>query len=139
MIGSNAKEGIVLYPVYIQPGDAKHAHGIEFPDFPGCYSAADDWADIPANAQEAAEAHFADGEPVPAPSALEQWLNHPDYQGGAWMLIDIDLSKINAKAVRLNISLPENLVVRIDEVARARKLSRSAFLALAAEHEMESA
>jgi predicted RNase H-like HicB family nuclease len=132
-------EGIVLYPAYIHAGDAKHAHGIEFPDFPGCYSAADDWADIPANAQEAAKAHFADGGPVPSPSALEQWLHHPDYQGGAWMLIDIDVSKINAKAVRLNISLPENLVTKIDEAARARKLSRSAFLALAAEHEMENA
>jgi hypothetical protein len=30
-------------------------------------------------------------------------------------------------------------VTKIDEAARARKLSRSAFLALAAEHEMENA
>ncbi|VWC91354.1 hypothetical protein BLA18112_03344 [Burkholderia lata] len=53
------------------------------------------------------------------------------------MIFDIDLSKINSKAVRLNISLPERLVQQIDATARARKLTRSAFLALAAEHEME--
>jgi len=38
----------MLYPVYVQVGDKKHAHGIEFPDFPGCFSAADDWQEITA-------------------------------------------------------------------------------------------
>ena len=36
----------MLYPVYVHVGDKKHAHGIEFPDFPGCFSAADDWQEI---------------------------------------------------------------------------------------------
>jgi predicted RNase H-like HicB family nuclease len=75
-----AMEDVMLYPAYIYPGDAKHGHGVQFPDFPDCNSAADDWADIPLAAQEAVEAHFADGEPVPPPSAFEGWLRHPDYQ-----------------------------------------------------------
>ena len=58
---------------------------------------------------------------------------------GYWMMVDIDLSKVSTKAVRLNISLPENLVHRIDEAAQARRMSRSAFLAMAAEHEMTTA
>ncbi|MCO4892644.1 type II toxin-antitoxin system HicB family antitoxin [Cupriavidus sp. WGtm5] len=127
----------MLYPVHIEPGDATHAHGVSFPDFPGCFSAADEWADIPANAQEAVEAHFADGEAIPAPSAVERWLNDPDYQGGVWMLIDIDLSRVNTKAVRVNISLPERLVHAIDDAAKSRHMTRSAFLALAAQHEMD--
>ncbi|WP_368647312.1 type II toxin-antitoxin system HicB family antitoxin [Castellaniella ginsengisoli] len=48
-----------------------------------------------------------------------------------------DLSKINTKAVRLNISLPENLVHCIDAVAKAQHWSCSAFLAKAAEQEDE--
>ena len=40
----------MLYPVYVHPGDADHAHGVTFPDFPGCFSAADDWSDLPAAA-----------------------------------------------------------------------------------------
>jgi len=36
----------MLYPIYVHVGDKKHAHGIEFPDFPGCFSAADDWQEI---------------------------------------------------------------------------------------------
>ena len=87
--------------------------------------------------QEAAEAHFVDGdENVPQPTPLEQLASDPEYQGGVWMLFDIDISRINSKAVRLNISLPERLVQQIDAVARQRRMSRSAFLALAAEHEM---
>ena len=33
----------MLYPVYVHPGDESHAHGVTFPDFPGCFSAADEW------------------------------------------------------------------------------------------------
>ena len=45
----------MLYPVYIHMGDADHAHGVTFPDFPGCFSAVDDWIDLPAAVQEAVE------------------------------------------------------------------------------------
>ena len=63
----------MLYPVYVQVGDKKHAHGIEFPDFPGCFSAADDWQDINRMAQEAVECHMAgENQPIPAPTALEK-------------------------------------------------------------------
>ncbi|MEJ6666774.1 MAG: type II toxin-antitoxin system HicB family antitoxin, partial [Alcaligenes aquatilis] len=62
-----------------------------------------------------------------------------DYKDGFWMMVDIDLSKVNNKAIRLNISLPESLVHRIDAVAKAQHLSRSAFLAKAAEREMANA
>ncbi|WP_175044559.1 type II toxin-antitoxin system HicB family antitoxin [Burkholderia lata] len=128
----------MLYSLYVHVGDAKHAHGVTFPDFQGCHAAADTWEDLPSAVQEAAEAHFyGDDGPVPAPSPLESLARNPEYEGGVWMIFDIDLSKINSKAVRLNISLPERLVQQIDATARARKLTRSAFLALAAEHEME--
>jgi len=60
-------------------------------------------------------------------------------RGGFWMMVDIDLSKVSTKAVRLNISLPEDLVHRIDAVAKTQHLSRSAFLAKAAEREMAEA
>jgi metal-responsive CopG/Arc/MetJ family transcriptional regulator len=43
------------------------------------------------------------------------------------------------KAIRINISLPEALVHEIDTYAQAHGMSRSAFLALAAEHEMANA
>lgn len=127
----------MLYPLYVHLGDKKHAHGVTFPDFPGCFSAADEIEDLPAAVQEAFEAHFYDsGEAIPSPSPIEELIQNPEYHGGVWMLFDLDLSKVTSKAIRLNISLPERLVQLIDAEARARRLSRSAFLALAAEHEM---
>lgn len=127
----------MLYPLYVHLGDAKHSHGVTFPDFPGCFAAADEWEDLPHAVQEAVEAHFSDDdEVVPEPTPLEQLVVSADYQRGVWMLFDIDLSRISSRAIRLNISLPERLVQQIDEVARERRMSRSAFLALAAEHEM---
>jgi len=52
------------------------------------------------------------------------------------MLVDVDLSRLSTRAVRLNISLPEYLVGRIDQAAASRRMSRSAYLALPAEHEL---
>ena len=129
----------MLYPVYVHKDDDS-AYGATFPDFPGCFAGADELQELPAAAQEAVEAHFyGEEEPVPQPTAPEAWKDDEQYQGGYWMLVDIDLSRVNNKAVRLNVSLPQNLVSRIDAVAQARRLSRSAFLALAAEREMQEA
>lgn len=123
--------------VYIHPGDENRPHGVAFPDFPGCFSAADSWEELPANIQEAVEAHF-EGEDVdiPKPTPLEELVSRPEYQGSAWMMVDIDLARIRPKAVRINISLPDSLVRRIDKYAKARHLSRSGFLAKAAEEAM---
>lgn len=126
----------MLYPIYVHK-DTDSAYGAMFPDFPGCFTGADALQDVPAAAQEAVEAHFyGDTGSIPQPSAPEAWEGDEQFTGGYWMLVDIDLSKVNSKAVRLNISLPESLVNRIDSEAKARHLSRSAFLALAAEREM---
>lgn len=87
----------MLYPAYILTGDEEHAHGILFPDFPGCFAAADDWEHIPKAAQEALECHMAGEEqPIPQPTPLEPLTRQPDYQDdGIWMLIDIDASRLD--------------------------------------------
>jgi len=129
----------MLYPLYVhhEPG---RAWGGMFPDLPGCFTAADTLHALPAAAQEAVCAHYGfDDEPLPAPSAPEQWFQHPDYQGGVWMLVEIDPARVRPRAVRLNISLPETLVQVIDREARLRGQSRSAFLASVASKEISAA
>ena len=127
----------MLYPVYVHPGDADHAHGVTFPDFPGCFSAADKWSDLPAAVQEAVEAHF-NGEPdaVPPPTPLENLVNQAEYTGGVWMLVELDLSRIDTRPIRLNVSLPSNLVQQIDAWAEAHHMTRSGFLASAVKQAM---
>ena len=128
----------MLYPVYVHMGNAKHAHGVTFPDFPGCFSAADEWSDLPDAIQEAVQAHFH-GEPetVPQPTPLEVLAADPQYQGGVWLLADVDLSRIDTRPVRLNVSLPSNLVQQIDKWADAHHMTRSGFLAKAAQAAMQ--
>lgn len=50
----------MLYPAYVHK-DKGSAYGLTFPDFPGCFSAADELADLSRMAQEAVEVHL-DGE-----------------------------------------------------------------------------
>lgn len=85
----------MLYPVYVHAGDDKHAHGAEVPDFPGCFSAADSWDDLAGNIQEAIELYCEDEDmTIPAPSSLTELMANPDYQGGIWMMMDIDTEKL---------------------------------------------
>jgi predicted RNase H-like HicB family nuclease len=131
----------MLYPIYVHPGDAQHSHGIEVPDFPGCFSAADDWQDLPRMVQEAVEL-WCQGEDieVPEPTALQVLTANPDYTGGVWMLVEIDVSRLEVrssqKPMRINISIPAGLVHDIDKYARSHGATRSGFLAQAARQAM---
>lgn len=123
----------MLYPVYVHLGDERHAHGVTIPDFPGCFTAADDWQDLPKNVQDAIEL-WCEGQELdlPKPTPLDKLAMDIHYQGGAWLLIDVDTSKLETKSVRLNISLPQGLVTKIDDYAKAHGATRSGFLAQAA-------
>ena len=134
----------MLYPVYVHPGDATHSHGAEVPDFPGCFSAADDWQELPRRVQEAVEVWcMGEDMDLPAPTALNELAANTGFSGGVWMLLDIDVSRLdvrsNQKPVRINISIPAGLVHDIDAYARAHGATRSGFLAQAARQAMAQA
>ena len=82
-------------------------------------------------AQEALELHVGgmleDGEELPAPSSLEMVMADPEKADAVAFLVT--LPEPADRTVRVNITLPERLLRRIDERAR----NRSAFLARAAE------
>jgi predicted RNase H-like HicB family nuclease len=127
----------MLYPVYVYGGDAKTAFGITLPDFEGCFAASDTLEGIPAACQEAMEAHFyEEPDAIPTPSELAALKRRLKFKGGEWMYVDLDLSRVQATPMRLNISLPANLVQRIDAHAKAKRMTRSGFLAHAAQRAM---
>lgn len=56
-----------------------------------------------------------------------------------WLLVDVDLSALGGKQQRINISLPDTLLERIDNRVRqpaSGYRDRSHFLAVAARHEL---
>lgn len=127
----------MLYPVYIHMGDEQHAHGATLPDFPGCFSSADDWQDLPRMVQEAVEL-WCEGQELdlPQPTPLTELVGNAEYEQGIWALMDINTAHLDTKTVRLNISLPQGLVKEIDRYAKEQGATRSGFLAKAARQAM---
>jgi predicted RNase H-like HicB family nuclease len=111
--------------------DADSDFGVDFPDFPGCVSAGTTLDEARRMAQEALELHVSgmveDGEELPAPHSLEAIMADPE--NGDAVAFLVTLREPADRAVRVNITLPERLLRRIDE----RVKNRSAFLARAAE------
>jgi len=125
----------MLWPVVIHK-DEKSDYGVTVPDLPGCFSAGETMDEALANASEAILCHLegmlADGEPWPAPGSIEDHQGNPDYAGGTWAVVSVDPARVRGKVKRVNITVPERLLARIDEYARAHGESRSGFLVQAA-------
>jgi predicted RNase H-like HicB family nuclease len=116
--------------------DADSAFGIEFPDLPGCFSAADDFEDILPNALEALDLYLEDAGEVPF-SSLEVIRNRcaAELAAGAFLL-PVPVLRRDTATERVNISLERGVLRAIDDAAALRRLSRSAFIAQAAENEI---
>ena len=114
--------------------DADSDFGVSFPDFPGVVTAGTDLDDARRMAEEALGLHvegmIEDGEAIPEPSSLEAIMSDPANKEAVAVLIPLK-SKAR-KSVRLNITLPEDVLREIDTYAEAHGLTRSGFLAQAA-------
>lgn len=115
------------------------AFGISFPDFPGAISTGTTLDEALRKGEQALALHIEgmaeDGAEIPrlrtlaelrqeAPAALE---------GALAVLVPAELP---ARSVRVNITLDERLLSRIDAAARAAGENRSAYLAEAAKERM---
>jgi predicted RNase H-like HicB family nuclease len=113
--------------------------GAWFPDVPGCVTVAKNEALTIAQAADAlrlwAEDAVECGEALPTPRGLKALRADPDVieslsRGAAFVFVPLLLD--SGRPARANISLDRNLLDAIDEAAKARGLTRSAFLASAA-------
>jgi predicted RNase H-like HicB family nuclease len=117
--------------------ESDSAYGASFPDLPGCFSAADSFAEILPNAAEAVDLWFEDADPV-EPRSIETVRQEvaSDLAAGAF-LVAVPYIRRSTKQQRVNISLDAGTLDAIDAAARAMKLTRSAFIALAASNEIK--
>jgi predicted RNase H-like HicB family nuclease len=119
--------------------EAQSDFGVSFPDFPGVATAGTSLDDARRMAEEALAFHIeglvADGEAIPEPSSLEQVMADPENRDGVAILVGV---KTDArKAVRVNVTLPEDVLEQIDRFAEAHGFTRSGFIAQAAKKAME--
>lgn len=121
--------------------DGNSAYGLTFPDLPGCFAAADSWDDVSAAATEALDLWFEDQANV-APASLDAIRQRADVAealaAGA-VLMPVPYIPADTALERVNVSMERGLLRAIDETAKARKMTRSAFLASAARRELVGA
>ena len=107
-------------------------YGVLVPDIPGCFSVGDDISEAIANAHEAIECHLEgmmmDDQVIPVPQAIEKHQDNPEYDGVIWAIASIDLSKLSGKAKRINITMPEAILSKVDQFATQQGETRSGLL-----------
>jgi DNA end-binding protein Ku len=112
------------------------AYGVSFPDFPGCTTVADDLDSAVAKAGEVLAFHaegLAEDGPLPHPRSLSKLKSDPDFcedaKDAVLVLVPYEPP---TRAVRINVTLEESLLARVDRSADAAGETRSGYLAAAA-------
>ena len=127
----------------IHEDEASGSFGVSFPDYPGCISGGDDFAQALERGRSTLAFHLQgmaeDGDEIPRPTEAKAALKAAAdeiEEGALPSLLEIDFP---GRAVRVNISMEEGLLSQVDRAAAAGGQSRSAFLADAARMRLRSA
>ncbi|MGA2499406.1 MAG: type II toxin-antitoxin system HicB family antitoxin [Tepidisphaeraceae bacterium] len=123
----------MVFPIVIHK-ERDSAYGVTVPDLPGCISAGDTLEEAIGMAREAIELHLEgmieDGQALPTPKPLEiHRKRHAD--AVAFALVEIDAANLRTKVVRINITLPERILYRLDRTAKKQGRTRSGLLSTA--------
>jgi predicted RNase H-like HicB family nuclease len=123
------------YPVVIHK-DPNSDYGVTVPDIPGCFSAGETIETALDMAKDAILCHIEglliDEEPIPQPSPIDQHWDNPEFEGGKFMLVEIDPSAVWGKSTRINLTIPEKVLANIDRYVDQNGGNRSAFMTEAA-------
>ena len=123
------------FPVALHSDDGIR-FGVTVPDLPGCFSAGDTFDEALDSVIEAIDLHLEgiteEGMEIPAPRPIAEHRANPDFADGVWAVVDVNVSRFEGKAEKINITLPRRLLAKIDSYAGAHGKTRSGFLAEAA-------
>lgn len=119
------------YPVVIHK-EKDSAYGVTVPDIPGCFSAGDTIDEAMENVREAIYAHLElvttnDGDIADA-HPIEEHQANPDFAGGTWALVDVDIDDLLGPAERVNVTIPRRVLQKIDTAATFLHMNRSSLL-----------
>jgi len=111
-------------------------YGVTVPDLPGCFSVGITIDEAISNGQKAILTHIEgilmDNETILAPSSIELLKNKFKRNNYIWALCNVNTSKLSERIKRINITIPERLLTKIDTFAIGKGETRSGFLAKAA-------
>lgn len=123
------------FPVVLHTDDGVR-FGVTVPDLPGCFSAGDTLDAALDAVLEAIDLHLEglveEGGEVPEPKSIATHRANPDFADGVWAAVEVDVSRFEGGAEKINITLPRRLLAKIDRYVKAHGATRSGFLAEAA-------
>jgi predicted RNase H-like HicB family nuclease len=133
----------MVYIAYLHK-DEKSDFGVSFPDFPGCITAGRTLPEARRMSAEALTLHIKgmveDGDRIPRPSTLEDIKDDPDWKDAALIQVSVNLGKTKPpktwRVKRVNITVPEFQLKKIDRRAEQADLSRSAYIVQSATKEL---
>jgi len=127
------------FPVVLHTDDGVR-YGVTVPDLPGCFSAGDTFEEALDCVKEAIDLHLEglveQGEEVPVPHPIQEHQSNHDFADGIWALVDVDVSRFDGRAEKINITVPRRVLILIDAYAKAHGTTRSGFLVEAARRAM---
>ena len=114
-------------------------YGVYSPDFKSCFSAGDTFSEAVDNMKKAMEICLENLDTVPNASDIEEIekyvIDHYPPES-VKTIVEISAKMPDAPAVRVNISLPEDTLNRLDKRLAGHKNRRSRFIANAIEAEL---
>jgi predicted RNase H-like HicB family nuclease len=123
------------FPVVLHSDDGVR-FGVTVPDLPGCFSTGNDFDEALDSVKEAIDLHLEglveEGGEIPVPRPISEHRANPDFADGIWATVDVDVTKYDGRAEKINITLPRRLLSKIDDHVRTHGATRSGFLADAA-------
>jgi len=123
------------YPVFIEK-DNDSDFGVTVPDLPGCYSAGETLDEALLNAEEAILTHIEgmliDNEKFSMPNSIDKHKTEYQSTDYIWALVEVDVGTLSEKIKRINITVPERILSKIDTMAVKEGENRSSFLIHAA-------
>jgi predicted RNase H-like HicB family nuclease len=126
-------ENIKKYIAVINKDTSKQ-YGVIFPDFLGCVSVGKDLEEVEKMAQEALQFHIdgmiKDGEDLPRAKTLDE-IKKKFKKAEIFMIVAV---KIKTKAMRINITIDEKLLRKLDKFLLNRNETRSSFFAKSIEN-----
>jgi predicted RNase H-like HicB family nuclease len=113
--------------------DRDSDYGVSFPDFPGCITAGKTLDEASRLAPEALALHvrgmIEDGDTVPEPSKVDDIAADAVKHGAIAFMVSVDAPDAT---VRVNITARESQIAKIDRLAEAAGMTRSAYMVRAA-------
>ena len=123
------------YAVFLEK-DIDSDYGVTVPDLPGCFSSGVTIEEALENVQEAILTHveglLMDNEVIPNSSSIEELKRSFNSNKVTWGLVNVDLAKLSNEVKRINVTIPENILSKIDTFAQREGETRSGLLATAA-------